>query len=368
VATKEEVFSHDAVGNRLADANISGYQYDVANRLLENSSFTYTYDANGSQTSKKDKVTNRTTTFIYNSENQLVQANLPDGTQASYKYDAFGRRIEKIVGTAITRYIYDGMDLLAMLDESNSPITIFTHGPGINAPLVMHKADGTDFFYHADALGSITSLSDSASSVVERVEYEAYGKPSFIHVGGQPPTISTISSVGSPFAFTAIVFDTETGMSKPIWRMLDHDIGRFPQEDPIWLTGDDANMYAYVDSVGKGSSNAYQYAFNNPVRYVDPNGTNPVLLGAPAWALIGIDAITLYMFWGAYNNSTWQNGVLTIPPASDWNKSSFWFTPALPIPVGLQWDTNQPFSLKMLTPKIIPPAHTQMCPTPNKML
>jgi RHS repeat-associated protein len=267
VATKEEVFSYDAVGNRLADARINGYQYDVANRLLENSSFTYTYDANGNQTLERDKATNRATTYSYNSLNRIIQANLPDGTQANYKYDALGRRVEKAVGSMVTRYVYDGEDLLAMLDGNNDLISAFTGSLRIDEPLIMHKADGAEYFIHADGLGSIVAHSDANGNLIERIEYESYGETYFIDARGSPiPTIiSTASYTGNPFAFTGREWDMERRRYYHRKRQTyNPSLGRFGQEDPIGLNGGDINFFAY--------------AKNNPNQFSDPSGTDVTLI------------------------------------------------------------------------------------------
>ncbi len=118
-----------------------------------------------------------------------------------------------------------------------------------------------------------------------------------------------------------------------------------------------------TDVIGdaRGSTSLYQYSYNSPVVFVDPEGTAP-RLGSPAWAVIAPIAIGAYTGWGALTNATYQNGVLTIPPTSQW-KSSFPFTPAIPIPIGLQWNLNQPL-WKIPFPRILKP--TQMCPGNGK--
>lgn len=81
-----------------------------------------------------------------------------NGTVINYRFDGLGRRVEKeviSVSTTVTRYIYDNEDILLELDGSNNITARYTHGPGIDEPLVMEKG-GASFFYHADGLGSIT--------------------------------------------------------------------------------------------------------------------------------------------------------------------------------------------------------------------
>lgn len=205
----------------------------------------------------------KVTSFNFNSVNQLTQVSLPDGTASSYKYDAGGRRVEKSTGStsspAVTRFVYDGQNILAELDGNNNLLALFTQGPGIDQPLIMRKSDGTEYFIHGDALGCVVAHTDTSGAVVERVAYEAYGKPTFVDVRGTPVT-STASLTGNPFAFTGRMWESETGLFDYRYRQVyDPLIGRFEQEDPFGL----------VDS------NLYEYAHSNTLSYTDPLGLRP---------------------------------------------------------------------------------------------
>jgi YD repeat-containing protein len=129
-----ESFAYDPVGNRTASHLATGQVHDAANRLLEDSGFTSTYDATGSLASKTAKATGATTTYTYDVENRLVAVTGP-GLTAGYAYDPLGRRIAKTVNSVVTRYVYDQEDILLECDGANVPQARYTHGPGNYEPL-----------------------------------------------------------------------------------------------------------------------------------------------------------------------------------------------------------------------------------------
>lgn len=242
-----ETFAYDAISNRASDALRTGYTYDAANRLVSDSSFTYTSDANGNVTSRTSRASGQTTAYVYDSGNHRVQVNGPLGTIATYKLDAAGNRVEKNAGGTITRYVYDGKNVLAILDANNNLLQLFTNGPGIASPLIA-RINGTDYFYHADALGSITALTDINGNVVETYEYQAFGKAVVKDALGNSYAKST---VGNPLMYASSIYDPETEQDHMGFRDYNMETGRFTQEDPIGFSGGNMNFYSYADSVGE---------------------------------------------------------------------------------------------------------------------
>ena len=246
-AQPDETFNYDPLGNRLQrDGQTVNSTIGQANRLLDDTAYTYIYDNNGNLIQKTDKSTNEITDYIYDAENQLIRIDLPSGSVAQYRYDALGRRIEKDVDGAITRYVYDGEDILLEFDGTNTQIARFTHGPGIDKPLIMARG-GQSLFYQADGLGSIIDLTDTNGVIVQSYVYDSFGNIK-----------QQVGVLLNPYTYTGREIDTESGLYFYRARYYDSITGRFINEDPIGFAAGDDNFYRYVQ--------------NNPINLIDPLG------------------------------------------------------------------------------------------------
>ncbi len=259
-----ETYTYDPVGNRTNSNQNGPSVFNQANQLTEDASFTYQYDANGNLTRKTAKVSGDFTTYEYDAENKLARV-VTAGKTVNYRYDGLGRRVEKEiidVATTVTRFVFDNEDILLELDGSNNITARYTHGPGIDEPLIMEKA-GASFFYHADGLGSITEITDSTGAVAQRYAYSSFGKiesqldPNFVQ----------------PYTFTAREFDPETGLYHYRKRDLDPNTGRFNQEDPILHRGSPRVPYVLPLLIRAPLTlHSYVYVRNSPVNLMDPFG------------------------------------------------------------------------------------------------
>jgi RHS repeat-associated protein len=242
--TLAESYSYDPVGNRLASAGPTSYNYNASNELTSSSAATYAYDNDGNTTSKTD--TTGTTYYTWDYENRLTSVTLPGtGGTVNLKYDPFGRRIEKASPTATTVYAYDGDNVIEQLGGGGNLLAHYTQGARIDQPLAITDTGGT-YFYHTDGLGSIASLTDSTGSVAASYVYDSFGKL----------TAST-GTITNPFQYSGREFDSETGLYYYRARYYDPKGGRFLSEDPIGFDG---------------GANFYAYAGNSPTLFTDPSG------------------------------------------------------------------------------------------------
>ena len=101
----------------------------------------------------------------------------------SFKYDPFGRRIQKATGSATTLYVYDGANFVAEYDEAGVLLAKYAQGAGIDEPLALWRG-GQVGYYDADGLGSVTSVIDSTLTPLATYSYDAFGKK--ITTGGNP--------------------------------------------------------------------------------------------------------------------------------------------------------------------------------------
>ena len=230
--------------------------------MLSDSSATYTSDANGNRTSETDRASGQTTTFKYDSGNRLIEVDGPGGIIARYGYDSLGRRISKSAAGVVTKYLYDGWNLRAILDGTDRVIATFSYLPGTPVPLAMVVSPSSrpdflpgTYIFHTDALGNIIALTDSQGNVTESYDYLSNGKVTVKDSAGR---IWNKSTIGNPLFFNGGILDPETGLYHLGYRDLDPGTGTFLEEDPEW------------------STNQYAFARNSPQLLTDPTGLEPI--------------------------------------------------------------------------------------------
>ena len=245
---QDQTFNYDYLGNRTTttSGSTTNYSSNNLNQYTNVGTNNYTYDATGNLTS------DGTFTYAYDYENRLISAN-KTGTAASYKYDPFGRRTEKTIGSATTKFLYDGDQLICEYDNSGNLTAKYIFGLGIDEPISITKG-GQSYYYHYDGLGSVTSLTNSTGSTVESYSYDAFGKPLIKIASGTP---LTASSIGNRYLFTGREYDAETNLYFYRARYYSPELGRFLQRDPV----------GYIAGL-----NLYSYCSNNPINWIDPFG------------------------------------------------------------------------------------------------
>ncbi len=246
-----ESFAHDPAGNLLAqnDLPVANLANVKGNRLLMQGDRHYDYDAYGNQIRERRGTGQKLVTeYRYDCQHRLIGVSLPGGSTASYKYDAFGRRIEKTVDGHTTEFLWQGERLIA--ESATNRYRTYIYEPGTFRPLAMLDGEGPlkaqPFYYQLDHLGTPQELTDYSGEIMWSAKYRAYGNLATLD----------IAEIDNPLRFQGQYFDAETGLHYNRHRYYNPGTGRFLTPDPIKLAGG-LNNYQYVP---------------NPTGWVDPLG------------------------------------------------------------------------------------------------
>ena len=244
-ASMEEALKAAAVD--LLTSGSGGFAYNEAGQMIRAGSVKINYGPSGGISRKF--VNGNETEYDFDSLGRLSRIRSP-ARDVRYAYAPEGPRISKQIGGRKTHYIYDGLNLLMELDREKNPLKIFIHARAIDSPLVMLK-DGESYFYLPDHLGSTAALADDSGGIVTRYEYEPFGR-----------TEREGRDAGNPLTYTGRYFDRESGLYYYRSRYYDPELGIFISPDP-----EAKDLFEPKDF------SPYLYAFNDPVNYIDPLGT-----------------------------------------------------------------------------------------------
>lgn len=248
VPKNPEVLTYDEDGNLIQDSRWV-YRWDAENRLKEMETLSglatnvpvqklvFTYDHQGRRASKavyawSQSITNYQlsilTRFVYDGWNLLAELDMPQGTNAP----------------VLTKSFLWGLDLSGTLGQAG--------GVGGLLAISEHSTNGLATHLPCfDGNGNVMALLKADSSTLSaKYEYAPFGEP--LRVTGDAALLN-------PFRFSTKYTDDETGLLYYGYRYYSPAQGKWISRDPLGEEGGN-NLYAFVQ--------------NDPINAIDPNGEN----------------------------------------------------------------------------------------------
>ena len=234
---------------------------NIGNVFLPMTPETFGYDNDGNMTNSGRW------TITWDAENRATSfASVSSVPTAAKKkidcaYDYQGRRIQKIFSTnngsiyvaqSTNRFVYDGWNLVGILDGGNNRLYSFVWDSGANGLISMTVYSGTNagtYFYCYDGNYIVVALVNAATGTIgAQYDYD--------------PFLGIIRASGAlastnPFLGSTKFYDRETGLYCYDYRYYDPILGRWLSRDPIEESG---------------GVNVYGFVANDPLDYTDPAG------------------------------------------------------------------------------------------------
>jgi len=257
-----------------------------------------TYDLRGNLLTN-----NNGQTYTWDIENRLKTAT-GTGLNASYAYDALGRRVSKTVNGFTTVFISDGLREICEYDNGAapaSPTRLYVFDEYIDEPILM-IAGGVKYYYGTDTQYSVMGINNAAGTFVEKYKYDPYGKVTILAADGV--TVRATSSIGNEITYTGRRRDAETGLYYFRSRYYSGDLGRFVSRDALTYV---SGMSMYRGYFAPLSVDPFGY--DPPVAGGGTVGYNPPAPPAPPLVITAEDVL-VGTGQGALNIG---NGVTDIP-------------------------------------------------------
>jgi RHS repeat-associated protein len=286
----EFIYGHDAptglIGSWSQQASTQvpltyTFRYDAAGQVTGTSvsegtnivkTFGYAYDAAGNRLN--EGIDNGTSTFTYNSLNQLTESGGASLDPISYEWDGEQRLTAANTGNQRTEFSYDGFGRRVGIREVVNGLEVANRRflwcdeevceertPGgtvskryfIQGVRMETGPSVGNYFYTRDHLESIREVTDSKGAIRARFSYDPFGRRS-----------RQSGDVEIDFGFAGMFWATQPGMHLTKFRAYDSNAGRWLSRDPISQGElvEGPNLYAYVN--------------NDPISLTDPFGLQAV--------------------------------------------------------------------------------------------
>ena len=252
-------WQYDAAGNllgrRAGERGTAENSVVPFNRLMSYRGVHYRYDEFGRAVEKEGR--SGTQSYRYDAEHRMVEVTTARGTYR-YVYDALGRRTEKQHISPDgkpynrTKFLWDGMRLAQESRPEGTDSLYIYRDPGSYEPLARVDKAGKEgpnriLYFHTDVNGAPEEMTDSDGKIVWETGYQVWGNTIQEKDHGR---------VEQNLRYQGQYLDRETGLHYNLHRYYDPDVGRFIVTDPIGLAGG-INLYAYAP---------------NPLGWIDPLG------------------------------------------------------------------------------------------------
>ena len=265
--------------------------------MSANTNSAYTYDAAGQLTLKSGTGVSPVF-YSYDSALNMKTCAYGSGRTNFYYYDHTRRLVKEVHTTNgvvdnSSSYVYDGMDIVAKVDNINGEMVYFTRGlgiaPGVGDVLAeTHLASNGSLKYtyvyvqnhRGDTIALVTN-----GVVAARLDYDAWGNPEPLDAF-RGEWFHPEPSVVQFFTFSGKHFDTDAGLYYYGFRWYDPVAKRWTQPDPMGLS-EGLDLYRFCD--------------NDPVNGVDVYGM--------MWCAANVGHAWLGMLEQAKNYATVNTGV-----------------------------------------------------------
>lgn len=253
-------------GNVNGDMVTSPHQVQGANGYI------YAYDAHGNQTMATHGTSSKSRSISYTVDDRAYE--MTKGSDVTRFWYGIG-------GDRYKRVDVSGVGAKTTINVANLEIEtlngVTTTKRTVAGVLVEETKNNvtTNKYLHHDQLGSVARITDASGSILESMDYAAFGdrrnvidpRQPFIN-GGQVsngtltlPSGQILTLYSTKRGFTGHEMVDGFDIVHMNGRIYDNMIGRFLQADPV--VQDPSNTQNF---------NRYTYVWNNPLAYTDPSG------------------------------------------------------------------------------------------------
>ena len=289
---KTENFTYDVL-NRLTSASIIGGSYYFTNYLsngnIQNktdvSTSNYSYSSTHPNAveiiaNSVGNISSQTQTTDYNAFNKISHIGEPNNTADlyfTYGVDQQRKKMETYVNNNLiaTKYYTAGFEREVNTGTGNiKEWNYIAGGDGLAAIYINDNGNKTLHWVAKDHLGSIMGLYNESGVMEEEYSYDAWGRrrspASWAYITGNPSNLITRGYTEHEHLDKFVLINMNGRLYDPV-------LGRMFSPD---------NFVQNASSTQ--SLNRYSYANNNPLKFVDPDGNNPLVIAAFIGAIINV--------------------------------------------------------------------------------